>query len=98
MNPTPDSANAERDDDQQQFQDLALVFSHTTAVKELAVRLHREPTSPSASADLRMLLGVPADLTRSALERLQETNRRHRLRLIEGGADEGGADEGKVAN
>lgn len=86
MNPTPDSANAEHEDHQEQFQDLALVYSHTTAVKEAAVKLYREPTSPSASADLRQLLGVPADLTLSALERLQECNRRQTLRVVEGGS------------
>jgi len=89
MNSTPDSASAEYDDHQEQLQDLALVYSHTTAVKEAAVKLYREPTSPSASADLRMLLGVPAELTRSALARLQECNRRQQLRVIEGGASEG---------
>lgn len=89
MNRTPDSASAQHDDHHEQFQDLALVYGHTTAVKEAAVKLYAEPTSPSASADLRMLLGVPADLTRSALERLQECNRRQQLRVIEGGAADG---------
>lgn len=71
------------DPDQAQFHDLALVHAHTASVQAAARRLQSDPTGTSAITEMKMLLGVPTTLARSALDRLQGRNRSGaRLRLV----------------
>lgn len=87
MTPTPDTPADSQYDDHDQFRDLAMLHGISSSVRDAALRVVQEPTSLDATKDLRMLLGAPSEIARSALDRLQDSNRRRGLRVISGGLD-----------